>query len=56
VRAASTPEELAEVIMGKGVVVAKVEAGNADVPVIDLSPEQIRDRFILHLSPGDPGL
>jgi len=53
VRAASNPEELAEAIMGKGVVVAKVEAGNAEVPVIDLSPEQIRDRFMKSLAvPG----
>jgi sulfopyruvate decarboxylase subunit beta len=29
----------------KGVVVAKVETGNADVPVIDISPEQIVRRF-----------
>jgi sulfopyruvate decarboxylase subunit beta len=28
-----------------GVVVAKVEPGNADVPIIDISPEQILARF-----------
>lgn len=50
VREVSTPEDLDDAIRnwGKGcsLIVAKVVAGNADVPVIDLSPEQIRDRFM----------
>ena len=33
-------------LTGQGVVVAKVEAGNASVPVIDLSPEEIIHRFM----------
>jgi sulfopyruvate decarboxylase subunit beta len=32
-------------LKSKGVVVAKVEPGNADVPIIDLSPEQMMQRF-----------
>jgi sulfopyruvate decarboxylase subunit beta len=32
-------------LKSKGVLVAKVETGNADVPIIDLSPEQIVQRF-----------
>ena len=35
---------------GSGVVVAKVEPGNAEVPIIDLSPEQILARFKATLS------
>lgn len=54
VREVSTPEDLAAAIRDwsrpGGVVVARVEAGNADVPVIDLSPEQIRDRFMKSIS------
>ncbi|HWQ20683.1 MAG TPA: sulfopyruvate decarboxylase subunit beta [Methanotrichaceae archaeon] len=56
VREVSTPEDLAAAISGMVgcAVVAKVDAGNADVPVIDLSPEQIRDRFMK--SAAAPGL
>ena len=40
------PEGLAQALQGQGVVVAKVEAGNASVPIIDISPEEIIKRFI----------
>ncbi|MHC1631188.1 MAG: sulfopyruvate decarboxylase subunit beta [Methanotrichaceae archaeon] len=46
VKIATTPEELRESVHGKGVIVAKVESGNAEVPVIDLMPKQIIDRFM----------
>jgi len=45
-RTVFTPEDLKSAIKGHGVVTAKVEPGNADVPVIDLSPEQIIERFM----------
>lgn len=32
--------------MGRGVLVVKVEPGNAEVPLIDLAPREIRDRFM----------
>jgi len=37
---------LQQALNGSGVIVAKVEAGNADVPIIDLSPKQILKRFM----------
>ena len=40
------PDELAEALPGRGVVVAMVEAGNASVPIICLSPEEIVQRFM----------
>ena len=46
VRRAADPEELAESLLGQGVVVAMVEAGNASVPIIGLSPEEIVQRFM----------
>jgi sulfopyruvate decarboxylase subunit beta len=45
VRSASTQEELALAIKTGGVVVAKVEPGNADAPIIDILPHQILERF-----------
>jgi sulfopyruvate decarboxylase subunit beta len=38
-------EDLTNSVSGNGVVVVKVEMGNADVPIIDISPEQILERF-----------
>jgi sulfopyruvate decarboxylase subunit beta len=32
--------------MGHGVLVTRVDAGNAEVPLIDLTPREIRDRFM----------
>ena len=46
VEKAGDPEALSRALQGQGVVVAKVEAGNASVPIIDLEPEQIIERFI----------
>ncbi|NYT02875.1 MAG: sulfopyruvate decarboxylase subunit beta [Methanosarcinales archaeon] len=45
VREAESLPELVPCLEGQGVVVARVEPGNAQVPIIDLTPEQIRDRF-----------
>jgi sulfopyruvate decarboxylase subunit beta len=38
---------------GLTVIVAHAEAGNADVPVIDLTPVEIKNRFMKHLA-GSP--
>jgi sulfopyruvate decarboxylase subunit beta len=46
VRIAATPQEVRDGMVGKGVLVVKVEIGNADVPVIALSPEEIIERFM----------
>jgi len=45
VRKVERPGDLAEALQGKGVIVVKVEAGNASVPIISLSPEEIAGRF-----------
>jgi sulfopyruvate decarboxylase subunit beta len=42
----STPEELRQAARSRGVVVVRVEVGNADVPVINLTPEKILNRFM----------
>lgn len=47
VRLAATPRELRDGLGGKGVLVVKVEIGNADVPVIEFSPEEIIERFMV---------
>ena len=39
-------DDLAKALIGRGVAVAKVEPGNASVPVIDLPPEEIIERFM----------
>ncbi|MFA6372871.1 MAG: sulfopyruvate decarboxylase subunit beta [Methanothrix sp.] len=39
-------EELAPALQDPGVVIVKVEEGNADVPIISLLPEEIIERFI----------
>jgi len=46
VRKAEGSEELAEALLEQGVVVAGVEAGNAHVPIISLSPQEILGRFM----------
>jgi sulfopyruvate decarboxylase subunit beta len=38
-------EDLLGALLGRGVVIAKVDAGNANVPIIGLSPQQIIERF-----------
>jgi len=45
VESVRTLEELRNAISDSGVVVVKVDPGNANVPIIDLSPEQIIERF-----------
>ncbi len=47
-------EDLAKALTGRGVVVAKVEAGNADVPIIDLTPEKIIERFMRSARLAEP--
>lgn len=46
VSVATTADELRKGVGNKGVLVVKVEIGNADVPVIPLSPEEIIERFM----------
>lgn len=50
VRIAGTEEELRKGLAERGVLVVKVEMGNAAVPVIDLSPEEIIGRFTKKVS------
>ncbi len=38
--------EIINALEGSGVIVVGVEKGNADVPIIDLQPEQIIERFM----------
>ncbi|MFB3765588.1 MAG: sulfopyruvate decarboxylase subunit beta [Methanotrichaceae archaeon] len=55
VSSATTEEELkAALSSGVTVIIAKVDPGNADVPIIDLTPEQIIERFrgMLLKAPG----
>ena len=46
VKKADNLDDLAKALTGRGVVIVKVEPGNASVPVIDLSPEEIIERFM----------
>ena len=46
VRKVDNLDDLPLALTGHGVVVAKVEAGNANVPIIDLAPEKIIERFM----------
>ncbi|HQJ79150.1 MAG TPA: sulfopyruvate decarboxylase subunit beta [Methanothrix sp.] len=46
VRRAESRDELIEALREQGVVVAGVAAGNADVPIISLSPQEILGRFM----------
>jgi sulfopyruvate decarboxylase subunit beta len=46
VRTVHNTLELQDALLGKGVVVAKVDPGNADVPIINLRPEEIIERFM----------
>jgi len=50
----SEPEELRLAVRGRGVIVVKVERGNEMVPVIELSPEEIIERFMARSSPPSP--
>lgn len=54
VKKADNLDDLAKAITGRGVVVVKVEPGNASVPVIDLSPEEIIERFMRSIRLAPP--
>ncbi|MBC7121379.1 MAG: sulfopyruvate decarboxylase subunit beta [Candidatus Methanosuratus sp.] len=54
VKEANDPQSLAPALKGQGVVVTKVEAGNAPVPIIDLEPEEMIKRFIQSALPAEP--
>jgi sulfopyruvate decarboxylase subunit beta len=54
VRAVERAENLSEALQGQGVVIAKVEAGNASVPIISLSPQEIVERFSRWARPAPP--
>jgi sulfopyruvate decarboxylase subunit beta len=45
VRMVETLDDLVHAVSGQGVVVVRVDPGNADVPIIDIPPEQIMGRF-----------
>jgi sulfopyruvate decarboxylase subunit beta len=47
-------EDLPPALLGQGVVIAKVEAGNASVPIISLSPQEIIERFMRCARPALP--
>ena len=46
VKIATTPQEIREGMKGEGILIVKVELGNAKVPIIDLTAENIIDRFM----------
>jgi sulfopyruvate decarboxylase subunit beta len=54
VRKVDNIDDLPLALAGQGVVVVKVEAGNASVPVIDLSPEEMIDRFMRSAQSAEP--
>ncbi len=54
VRTAELEGDLTEALLGQGAVIAKVEAGNALVPIICLSPEEIIERFMRCVQPVLP--
>ena len=54
VKEVDNSEDLAKALAGQGVVVAKVEAGNADVPIIDLAPKEIVERFMRSARQAEP--
>jgi len=54
VRVATAVDDIRKGMGNKGVLVVKVEIGNADVPVIPLSPEEILGRFMAISAPPSP--
>lgn len=54
VKVATTASEVQSCMKGKGVLVIKVEIGNAEVGVIPLSPEEIMGRFMAISAPPSP--
>ncbi|MDD1759150.1 MAG: sulfopyruvate decarboxylase subunit beta [Methanothrix sp.] len=53
VKTVHTTEELTEALFDQGIVLVKVEPGNADVPIIDLSPKEIIEQFMRCFRPAD---
>jgi len=47
-------EDLPEALLSQGVVIVKVEAGNANVPIISFSPQEIIERFMKCAQPVLP--
>jgi sulfopyruvate decarboxylase subunit beta len=54
VREVERAEDLPEALLSQGVVIVRVEAGNAMVPIISLSPEEIIERFMRCARPALP--
>ena len=54
VKSVEQVEELPPAFLGQGVVIVKVDAGNANVPIISLSPEEIIERFSRCARPALP--
>lgn len=52
VKTVTAPEDLIDALSGHGVVVARVDPGNADVPLIDIDPDRIIERFMGSLLSG----
>ena len=46
--------DLCQALYGQGVVLAKVDPGNADVPIITIPPEKIIERFMRSFQPAEP--
>jgi sulfopyruvate decarboxylase subunit beta len=54
VKTVYTADDLCQALYGQGVVLAKVEQGNADVPIIAIPPEKIIERFMRSVQPAEP--
>jgi sulfopyruvate decarboxylase subunit beta len=54
VRGVERAEDLPDAFLGDGVVVVKVDAGNANVPIISHSPQEIIERFMRCARPAPP--
>jgi len=50
VRRAGTIPEVRSGVHGSGVLVVTVDSGNADVPIIDMEPVEIKRRFMREMS------
>jgi len=56
VRTVTTPVDLVNALSDQCVIVARVDSGNAEVPIIDISPEQILARFRRSFMPSETPL
>jgi sulfopyruvate decarboxylase subunit beta len=54
VKTVYSAEDLCQALDGQGVVLAKVDPGNADVPIIAIPPEKIIERFMRSVQPAEP--